>query len=210
MNLDRRLIDMKTAIILPALAFVALVAFPTDSYALSCIDPEGAVKYFSEQEDLLIVTATPKENKEHIKVHANKMDPNAAYNEGYTAQYLEITEAHRGSVPDKMWAYFTRNGTWNYLCVGEPAKLGTENVYVLDQADNGFDVTGVAAVYPVDSELAKDLLKAVEDNNEDLGTPEVYETDKLYWVTQLHDQLKEMAFMMKVKLSEWTFWKGSK
>lgn len=199
---------MKKIIIVPALALVALTAFPGNSYALSCIDPEGAVKYFSEQDDLLIVTAVPKENKEHVKVHANKMDPNAAFNEGYTAQHLEVKESHRGSVPDKMWAYFERNGTWNYLCAGEPAKIGTTNVYVLDQADNGFDVTGVAAVYPADSELAKDLLEAVEDNNEDLGTPEVYKTDKAYWVTQLRDQLKDMAFMMKVKLAEWTFWKG--
>ncbi len=201
---------MKKVMMLPVLAFVALVAFPSSSYALSCIDPEGAVKYFSEEADLLIVTAVPKENKEHIKVHANKMDPNAAFNEGYTAQYLQIKESHRGSVPDKLWAYFQRNGTWNYLCAGEPAKIGTENVYVLQQADNGFDVTGVAAVYPADSKLAKDLLKAVEDNNEDLGTPEVYKTDKTYWVTQLRDQLKDMAFMMKVKLSEWTFWTSSK
>jgi hypothetical protein len=201
---------MKKVIILPVLALVALIAFPTSSYALSCIDPEGAVKYFSEQDDLLIVTATPKENKEHVKVHANKMDPNAAFNEGYTAQYLEIKEAHRGSVPDKMWAYFQRNGTWNYLCAGEPAKIGTSNVYVLDQADSGFGVTGVAAVYPADSKLAKDLLEAVEDNNEDLGTPEVYKTDKTYWVTQLHDQLKEMAFIIRVKLAEWNFWKSSK
>jgi hypothetical protein len=201
---------MKKILIVPVLAIVALAAFPTNSYALSCIDPEGAVKYFSEDADLLIVTAVPKENKEHVKVHANKMDPNAAYNEGYTAQYLEVKEAHRGSVPDKMWAYFTRNGTWNYLCVGEPAKIGSESVYVLDQADNEFGVTGVAAVYPADSDLAKELLKAVEDNNEDLGTPEVYKTDKMYWVTQLHDQLKDMAFMIKVKLSEWTFWNSSK
>lgn len=201
---------MKKVIILPVLALLALIAFPGNSYALSCIDPEGAAKYFSEDPDLLIVTATPKENKEHIKVHANKMDPNAAFNEGYTAQYLEVTEAHRGSVPDKMWAYFQRNGTWNYLCAGEPAKIGTENVYVLDQADSGFGVTGVAAVYPADSKLAKDLLKAVEVNNKDLGTPEVYKTDKTYWVTQLHDQLKDMAFMIKVKLAEWNFWKGIK
>lgn len=201
---------MKTFIILPALAFVVLVAFPSNSYALSCIDPEGAVEFFSKDPDLLIVTAIPKENKEHVKVHANKMDPNASFNEGYTAQFLEIKETHRGTVPDKMWAYFERNGTWNYLCAGEPAKIGSKNVYVLDQADNGFMVTGVAAVYPADSELALDLLEAVEDNNEDLGTFEIYKTDKTYWVTQLRDELKEMAFMMKVKLAEWTFWKGSK
>jgi hypothetical protein len=201
---------MKKVIILPILAVVALVAFPTSSYALSCIDPEGAVKYFSEQPDILVVTAVPQENKEHIKEKADKNDPNAAYDSGYTAQLLEVTEAHRGSVPDTLWAYFTRNGTWNYLCAGEPAKIGTENVYVLQQGDGMFEMTGVAAVYPADSELAKDLLKAVEDNNEDLGTPEVYKTDKAYWVTQLHDQLKEMAFIVKVKLAEWMFWKGTK
>lgn len=197
---------MKTAIILPVLAFVVLIAFPTDSYALSCIDPEGAVKYFSEDPDLLIVTAIPKENKEHVKEKANPDDPNTIYNSGYTAQLLEIKKAHRGSVPDKMWAYFQVDGTWNYLCAGEPAKIGTENVYVLQQGDGMSTVTSVSAVYPVDSEIGKKLISDVEASNEDIGTPEIYETDKLYWVTQLHDQLKDMAFIVKVKLAEWNFW----
>ena len=200
---------MKKVIILPMLAFVTLVAFPSDSYALSCIDPEGALEYFSEDTDLLIVTATPKENKEHIKIPANKSDPNAAFDEGYTSQYLEVSEAHRGSVPDTLWAYFERNGTWNYLCVGEPPKTGTENIYVLNQATSEFGFTTVAAVYPADSQQAEDLRKVVEGNNKDTGTPEVYETDKTYWITQLHDQLKEMPFMVRVQLSEWNFWKNS-
>ena len=194
---------------MPALALVALVAFPGSSHALSCIDPDGAIKYYAEQPDVLIVTAVPKENKEHIRQKADKNDPNAAFDSGYTAQLLEVKESHRGSMPDKMWVYFTRDGTWNYLCTGEPAKFGSENVYVLQQGDGMFQMTSVAAVYPVDSEIAKDLLAAVEKNNEDLGTPEVYKTDKTYWMTQLHDQLKEMAFIVKVKLTEWNFWKSS-
>jgi hypothetical protein len=201
---------MKKIMLLPVLAFVSLITFPPSAHALSCIDPEGAVQYFVEDANLLIVTAAPQENKEHVKVHANKMDPNAAFNQGYTAQYLEIKMSHRGTVPDKLWAYFERNGTWNYLCVGEPPKLGTDNVYVLRQAENEFGVTQVAAVYPADSALANELLKAVKDTQDDFGTPEVYKTDKTYWVTQLHDQLKDMAFLIKVKLAEWTFWNESK
>lgn len=197
---------MKKVIILPGLVFIALVAFPDSSFALSCIDPEGAIEYYAEQPDVLVVTAIPKENKEHIKVPASQTDPNAAFNTGYTAQLLEIKEAHRGSVPDKMWVYFQIDGTWNYLCAGAPAEIGSENIYVLQLGDGMFSVTGVAAVYPADSEIGKKLIKEIKANNENVGTPEVYQTDKTYWLTQLHDQLKDMAFIVRVKLSEWNFW----
>ncbi len=177
-----------------------------NSYALSCMDPESMVEQYVK-DGYTIVTAKPTENKEHVREKADKQDPNAMYDSGYTAQYLEIKTSHNGTSPDKRWAYFERNGTWNYLCAGEPPKLGTENIYVLREPQTSFDVVGVAGVYPVNSDIAKAILAELKAADMEAG--EVYKTDKTYWVTQLHDQLKDMAFMMKVKLAEWTFWKGA-
>jgi hypothetical protein len=202
---------MKIAFIVPVLAFIALLVAPTSSYALSCMDPEGMIKNYVEDSSYVIVTAKPTQNKEHVKEAAKKDDPNMSYDSGYTAQLLEISKAHKGSSPDTQWVYFERNGTWNYLCAGEPAKIGTENIYIIQQKSTMFDVSGVAGVYPVDSDIAKKLLKELASvDDENMEVPSVYETDKTYWLTQLHDELKDMAFLIKVKLAEWNFWKSTK
>ena len=114
-----------------------------------------------------------------------------------------------GTSPDSQWVYFHRDGTWNYLCAGEPAKIGTENIYVLSVPSNVFELTTVAAVYPVDSDMAKDLIKEIADTKE-LVEPQVYEVSKADWATRLHDELKDMGFLIKLKLSEWNFWKTAK
>jgi hypothetical protein len=204
---------MKKVFILPALALVALLVAPTSSYALSCMDPEGSTKYFIEDASTVIVTATPKQNKEHVKEKAIKDDPNMMYDSGFTAQLIEVSKAHKGNAPDSQWVYFQRDATWNYLCSGGPAPIGEEQVYVISKGPSLFDVTSVVAVYPADSQLAKDLIKAAQKANDAAEypeTPEVFETDKTYWLTQLHDELKDMAFLIKVKLAEWTAWKNVK
>jgi hypothetical protein len=200
---------MKNIFIVPVLAFVALFVAPSQSYALSCIDPDGMIEHIVSTPDYVVVTATPTENKEHVKEKATKDDPNQAYDSGYTGQFLKISEAHMGTTPKQQWVYFMRDGTWNYLCAGEPAKVGTENIYVLSVPSNVFDLTTVVAVYPTDSEVAKDLLKEIADA-EEVVEPAVYDVPAKDWTTRLHDELKDMAFLIKLKLSEWNFWKTAK
>lgn len=200
---------MKKIIILPVVALLALIAAPTPSHALSCVDPEGMIEYVVDNPDSIVLTATVIETKEHIDKKAVKDDPNAAYDSGYTGQFLEIEAAHMGTVPDSQWVYFRRDGTWNYLCAGEPPKDGTENIYVLQMPQSSFELQTVSAVYEKDSEMGKKLLSAIEKKNSDTE-PMVYEVSKSDWVTRLHDELKEMAFIIKIKLSEWNFWKVQK
>ncbi len=184
---------------------MAIVVFPTPSQALSCIDPEGMIKHIVDNPDYVVVTAVPTEQKEIIKEKADEKDPNKMYNEGYTGQFIEVKEAHKGGTPDSQWVYFTRNGTWNYLCAGEPPALKSENIYVLNVSTNAFEPQTIVATYGVDSELGKDLLEAISDA-EEVVEPTVYEVPKSDWMTRLRDELKEMAFIVKIKLSEWTFW----
>ncbi len=202
---------MKKLFIVPVVAFVVLLVAPNSSYALSCIDPDGMIKNYVEDSSYIIVTARPTQNKEYVKEAAKKDDPNMSFDSGYTAQLLEVSKSHKGASPNSQWVYFERDGTWNYLCVGEPAKVGTENIYIIHQQSNIFDVTGVAGVYPVDSDIAKKLLKELAAvSTENTEKPSVYEADKTYWLTQLQDELKDMAFFIKVKLAEWKFWKTIK
>jgi hypothetical protein len=200
---------MKKIVFMTAFALVALAVAPQQSFALSCIDAEGMIEFYVENAEYQVVRATPTEQKEFVKIEADESDPNMMFPEGYTGQLLSVEESYRGAVPDKTWAYFERNGTWNYLCVGAPAEIGSEQIYVLHKDSGMFAVTTVAGVYEVDSEIAKKLsseLEAVEDEN--MEESAVFETTPAFWMEQLKGELIEMAFWVKLKLAEWNFWKG--
>lgn len=196
---------MKKIFLLPVLALAVFVAAPEQTQALSCIDPAGMVEYIVKDPNSIVVTAKATEQVERIDKKAEANDPNKGYDSGYTGQFLEISKAHMGTVPDSQWVYFHRDGTWNYLCTGEPPKVGTESIYVLQMPSNNFQLETVTAVYPVDSQIAKDLLKAIDKANSD-AEPMVYEVPKADWLTRLKDELTEMAFIMKIKLAEWNWW----
>jgi len=198
---------MKKIFILPVLALAIFVAAPDQTHALSCIDPEGMIDYIVKDPNSIVVTATPKEQAERVDKKAVKDDPNGMYDSGYTGQFLEIEKAHMGTVPDSQWVYFRRDSTWNYLCAGEPPKVGTENIYVLQMPQSVFELETVTAVYPANSDMAKKLLKAIEDADSEVD-PMVYEVPKADWLTRLHDELREMAFIIKIKLAEWHFFKN--
>jgi hypothetical protein len=200
---------MKKLVILPTLALLAFASAPQQSFALSCIDPEGMIEYIVSNPDSIVVTAKVVEQKEHVQEAAKKDDPNGMYDSGYTGQFLEVSKAHMGTASDQQWVYFTRNSTWNYLCAGNPPKVGTESIFVLNFPASPFELQTVTAVYEVDSELGKDLLEAIEDADSEVE-PTIYEVPKVDWVTRLQDELKDMAFIIKVKLSEWTFFKMMK
>lgn len=199
---------MKKIFVVPTLALLAFISVPTQSQALSCIDPEGMVEYIVKDPNSIVVTAKATETKELVDKKADEQDPNQMYNTGYTGQMIDISKAHMGTVPDAQWVYFRRDGTWNYLCTGEPPKVGTENIYVLQMPSNSFQLETVTAVYPVDSQIAKDLLKAI-DKADSEAEPMIYEVSKADWLTRLHDELMEMAFIIKVKLAEWNWYKSA-
>lgn len=196
---------MNKIFLVPVLALAAIAVFPGQSSALSCIDPAGMVEHIVSEPDYIVVTAVPVQQKEYVKDAANKDDVNMMYDSGYTGQFIEVKEAHKGGVPDSQWVYFSRNSTWNYLCAGEPPALKSENVYVINFSSNIFEPQTIVAVYPADSKLAKDLIEAIGDA-EEIVEPTIYEVPKTDWMARLHDELKEMAFIVKVKLSEWKFW----
>lgn len=196
---------MKKLFLLPVLGLLTLGLMPQPSYALSCVDPEGMIDYIVKDPNSIVVTAKVTDQVEYVDVKANTTDPNQQYDSGYTGQFLEISKAHMGAVPKSQWVYFHRNGTWNYLCAGEPPKEGTENIYVIQVPSNVFELQTVTATYPVGSDMANKLLKAI-DKADKVVEPSTYDVSKTDWLTRLHDELKEMAFIVKVKLAEWNWW----
>lgn len=200
---------MKKIFFVTALAFISIAVLPHQSLALSCLDPEGMVNHYIENTDYQIVLATPTEQKEFVKTEADETDPNMMYPEGYTGQLLSVKESYRGSAPDQEWVYFERNGTWNYLCVGAPAKTGTEQVFVLHKDSGMFAVTKVVGVYEADSDIAKKLISGLGDTEPGLmEETQVFETTPEFWMEELKRELIDMAFWVKLKLAEWNFWKG--
>jgi hypothetical protein len=200
---------MKKIFVVGAFLLTVGVVMPAPAHALSCVDPEGMIDYVVKDPNSIVVTATVKEQAERVDQKAKKDDPNGMYDSGYTGQFLNIEKAHMGTVPDRQWVYFRRDATWNYLCAGEPPKVGSKNIYVLQMPQNVFELETVTAVYPVDSDMGKKLMKATEDADSEVE-PMVYEVPKADWLTRLHDELKDMAFIIKVKLAEWTYWKSVK
>lgn len=197
---------MKKVLFLPVLLGLAFMAAPSPSLALSCIDPVGMIDYIVADPNSVVVTAIPTKQAERVKDKAVEDDVNQMYDSGYSGQFIEISAAHLGTVPDKQWVYFHRDSTWNYLCAGEPPKLNTKNIYVIQVPNSVFELQTVTAVYPVDSELGQDLLEAIKAADSEVE-PTIYEVPKSDWLIRLHDELKDMAFIIKVKLAEWNFWK---
>jgi hypothetical protein len=193
---------MKKAIIVPALALMAFSTVPTESFALSCIDPEGMIEHIVSEPDYVVVTATPTEQVERVKEKATQ---EGTYDCGYTGQLLNVSEAHMGASPESLWVYFHRDFTWNYLCAGEPPKIGTEHVYVINVSTNIFDPSTVVMTYEADSQMAEDLLEAIEDADSEVE-PSTYDVSVADWTQRLKDELKEMAFLVELKLAELKYW----
>ena len=197
---------MKKILILPALALVVFISAPSTSHALSCIDPEGMVNYIVSDPNSIVVTAKALEVAERVNQAATKdNDPNKMYDSGYTGQFIEIKKAHMGTVPDAHWVYFRRDGTWNYLSTGEPPKVGSESIYVIQIPQSNFELQTVVTTYSVNSDISKKLLKAIADKKSEVE-PTIYEVSNADWAQRFYDELKDMAFVVKIKLEEWKFW----
>lgn len=183
---------------------VTLISIPSTSSALSCMSPEGMTDYYVKEEGYTIVTAKALERKEFVREKADTKQ-GFMYDSGYTGQFIEVSKAHKGASPDRQWVYYEVNNTWKYLCVGEPVAVGEESVFVIRQSGELLSLPMVVAVYEVDSDLAKDLLEALEDAKIS-NDAEVYEVRKQDWIDRLKTEVADMAFLLKVRFEEWKYW----
>ncbi len=183
---------------------LALMLVPSATQALSCMPQSDMIEYYVSDDSYMIVTATPMAEKEY-RIEESTDFP-GQYG-GYSSQLLSVTEAHKGSAPDSMWAYYEVNHTWGYLCVGNPPDLNTENMYVIRSTGQFFELPMVIAVFPADSEVAESVLEALEEVEAEGATYEVSNTD---WVNRMIDDLKRMAEVVKIKLAELMYWQTAK
>jgi hypothetical protein len=202
---------MKTYIFVPLLTLlaifglVAVALIPMQSQALSCLDPASMVEYYVSEPNYIVFTATAGDIKEFVKEKAAAGDPNTQYDSGYSSQFVEVSEVHKGGVANSLWVYFQKDGTWGYLCSGGPAQDGTEMLYIINQSDGMFALPQVVNLYEADSDMAKNILKALAAD-EEAGEPYLDTVSKDDWLSRLKNELKEMAFVIEIKLAEWKFW----
>lgn len=184
------------------------VAAPQSATALSCLDAASSVELFANNADYIVVTATAGETTEHDQT-IDENDEDSLFGQmnvqanGYTGQYIAVSESHQNGMDSQAKVYYQKDSTWGYLCTSNPPAAGTDNVYVLARDNAPFGLTTVVQVYAADTEFATQLLAELEANE---ATGEVYERTANSWRESLYNDLKQMAFYIKLKLSEWQFW----
>lgn len=186
-----------------AVLLVTSLALPQPTQALSCMDPAGMIEYYVDTDDYQVFTATAGEVKEYVFEEADATDPNMQFARGYTGQYVEVLESHKGWVDGELWVYYEKNSTWGYMCAGGPAEVGAETLYIVSQNSGMFELPRVVNSYPADSPLAADILAALDKAESEGGVSEVSKED---WQNRLRDQIREMIFIITIKLGELNFW----
>lgn len=191
---------MKALYVIPVFALAFLALQPGETHALSCMSGEMMIEYYVNDDQYQIVTATPVAEEEYIKEVATEK---WMQDSGYTGQMIEVTEAHKGYADSQQWVYYRTDATWGYLCAGEPPALNTEALYIIDSTN---ELPTVVNSYPVDSELAADILAALEASD-DLGEPSINEVTAQNWRERIASDIRDLAFLIKVKFGEWKFWR---
>ncbi len=183
------------------------VAMPSTSQALSCLDPESMLEYYVSEGDYIIFTGEAGETKAYVKEAADPagLDPNGQFDSGYSGQYVEVREVHKGYTEAKQWVYFEKHATWGYLCAGGPLEKGTEALYIISRSSGMFELPQVVNVYPIDSPLATDIITALEES-EEVGNATIEPISAEDWKNRLRTDLMDMMFIIKVKLGEWRWW----
>ncbi len=187
------------------LLFIILVGVtvPATSYALSCLDPASSMVNYVTNTDYTIITAKAGEATGYVRNKATDKQP-FKNDDGYTGQYISVSKSHKGVMDSQAFVYFQKNGTWGYMCTNHPPAAGVESIYVLTKGNSPFNLTRVVQVYAIDSQYAANLLAALEV---DTATGEVSVRTSDSWKEGLAANLREMLFLIRLKLNEWRFWK---
>ena len=91
------------------------------------------------------------------------------------------------------------------MCASGPAEAGETRVYVINPPQGQFSVPQVVNSFPADSELATDLLNAIEANDAQ-GPAYINFVTSENWKERLRNDLMEMIFYIRLKLGEWRWW----
>ena len=190
-----------------ALIVITGISIPSPAAALSCMDPAGMLDRYVEDGSFSIFTAIAGETKSFVQQPAaTNGDPNRQFDGGYVGQLVNVTETHKGWLADAFWVYHQQDPTWNYLCSSGPVEEGVEAVFIVSNPSGQFDLATVVNTYPADSELAKNLIAALDDSGDQ--EQNLFEHSKESRLSDLYREIKEMIFLVRIKFAEWKFWKG--
>jgi len=196
---------MKQTTIFGGVLLLLSVITPSISHALSCVDPQSMLEYYVEDQSYVVFSGVASETVEHIKQSATDDDPNRQFNEGYTAQLVEVNEVYKGTVASDLWLYHQQNSTWGYVCSSGPVKMGEEMLFIISDQGGYFELPTVVNTYSMDSDIALQIEAALTVENND---PQLYELDPTSEKQSLSTQIREMIFLIRIKLAEWRSWSG--
>lgn len=177
-----------------------LTSVPNSTQALSCLDPASMLENYVSDPNYTIFTATPSDTVEHVQERAAE---EYMFDSGYTGQLLTVSAVHKGTMDSQGWVYYRKDSTWGYLCTNEPPAAGTESLYILSNDNGMFDLPQVVNVYPINSDLANNLLTALAESGAEGYRNDVTEQNLR---ERIASALREMVFVAKIKLAEWRFW----
>lgn len=189
------------------LSVLLMTAFlvPVTSQALSCVDLASMIEQYVSEPSYTVFTGVAGEMVEHVRqaADATGQDPNRSYNDGYTAQYVSVTEVHKGSVPDELWVYHQQNGVWGYMCSGGPADAGVEALYVIRAEGGTFSLPEVVNVYALDTPTSREIITRFSAAGGESG---VYEVTPQTKRETLAREIRSLVFLVRIKLAEWRWW----
>ncbi len=194
---------MKYTLFSAVFVIAAIIFIPTQTQALSCVDPASMLEYYQNEPQYTIFTAVAGETKEFDKPGSAEEFEFAVGASGYTGQYVEVSTVYKGSIQDSLWVYHQKDSTWGYLCASGPVTEGEATLFIVNEDTSTLGLTTVVNSYPIESDLAKDVIEAV-DTGTDESISYTFTADN--WKQELAREIKEAIFVIRIKFAEWRFW----
>jgi hypothetical protein len=160
---------------LPILFILALVTLPTlphQAAALSCLNPAEMIEQYATGDTYTVAL----------------VQAGAVETVGDTHDQVITTKTlYKGALATTDTVAFSFNETWDYLCVGGPAKDGAQALYVLQDKQ-------VVQVFTINSEFGQNLLAAIT-------TPEVQPTEVSGEQVQKQNLMERIVLLLKQIIS---------
>ena len=165
---------------------VGLIVYAPSTYALSCVPTDMYLDMVVGDETTIVFTGTATEVKNHTQI-------------------VTVTKAHQGWISPKAWVEHAYSTDWQYFCSNGPAKAGVSTVFLVTLDQNGSYT--VMQTLQANSELAKDLIENIGDEEVDAGITEANAKDRAESIRESMNNLIKLLLNM---LQELRYWEGQK
>ena len=124
-----------------ALGALLFLTITNQTHALSCLNPSEMIDDYATNEKYTIAL-----------VEAGEIETEGAEHD----QTVTVKTVYKGELEEQSIVSFNHDETWQYLCVGAPAEMGEEVIYILYE-------NSVSQIFTPDSELGNKLLSSLDN-----------------------------------------------